>query len=63
MEALLGRSETGIQNLDRPQKPPVFHDESKAELTTSAMGTIPITIQLHLKIRSRKEYGEGRQTK
>jgi len=63
MEALLGRSETGIQNLDRPQKPPVFHDESKAELTTSAMGTIPITIQLHLKIHSRKEYGEGRQTK
>jgi len=44
MEALLGRSETGIRNLDRPQKPPVFYDESKAEPTTSAMGTIPIMI-------------------
>jgi len=63
MEALLGRGETGIRNLDRPQKPLVFHDKSKAEPTTSTIGTIPITIQLHLKTRSRKEYGEGRQTK
>jgi len=44
MEALLGRSETGIQNLDGPQKSPVFHDEPKVESTTSAMGTISIAI-------------------
>jgi len=32
METLSGGSKTGIQNLDRPQKPPVFYDKPKAEL-------------------------------
>jgi len=44
MEALLGRGETGIQNLDRSQKPPVFHNKPKVELTTSAMGPVSIVI-------------------
>ena len=63
METLFRRSETGIRNLDRPQKPPVFHDKPKVESTTSAIGTISITIQLYLKTRPRKKYGEGRWTK
>jgi len=44
IEALLGRSKTQIQNLDRPQKPPVFYNESKTELQTNKMGPIPITV-------------------
>jgi len=44
MEALLGESKTRIQNLNRPQKPPVFYDEPKVESMTSTMGLIPIMI-------------------
>jgi len=44
MEALLGESKTGIQNLDRPQKPPVFYDKPKVESMTSMIDLIPIAI-------------------
>jgi len=44
MEELLGRNETGIRNLDRPQKPPVFHDKLKVESTTSMIGLVSIAI-------------------
>jgi len=44
MEALLGRSKTGIRNLDGPQKPLVFYNKSKVESTTSTIGLISITI-------------------
>jgi len=44
MEALLGRSETGIRNLDRPQKPLVFHDKPKVESMTSAIGPVSLAI-------------------
>ena len=44
IEVLPGRSKTGIQNLDRPQKSPIFHDKSKAKSKISKMGFIFIMI-------------------
>ena len=63
IETLSRRGKTRIQNLDRLQKPPVFHDESKIELKTSAMVFVPLAIQLYPETRSRKKHGEGRRTK
>jgi len=59
MKALFGESKAGIQNLDGSQEPPVLYDESKAELKTSKMSTIPLTIQLYSEICSREKYGKG----
>jgi len=56
IETLSKRSETGIQNLDRLQKSPIFHDKSKAELKTSKMGLISIMVQLYTKTCSGKKY-------
>jgi len=42
IEILLRRDKTQIQNLNGPQKPLVFYDESKIKPKTSKMGPIPI---------------------
>jgi len=49
VETLPGRGKNQVQNLDRPQKFGVLHDEPEVKQTTSKMGTIPIEIRLCVK--------------
>ena len=56
IEVLPKRSKTKVWNLDRPQKSPVFHNKSKAELKASKMGLIFIAIQLYIETCSRKKH-------
>jgi len=42
IEALLGRSNDEIRDLDRSQKSRIFYESTEVELKTSKMGPIPI---------------------
>jgi len=42
IEALLGRYNSEIRDLNRSQKSRVFHESSEVKLKTSKMGSIPI---------------------
>ena len=42
MEALLGRSNDEVRDLDRSQKSRIFYESAEVELETSKMSPIPI---------------------
>ena len=44
VQALPRRDKNGVQDLDGPKKPPVFHDESKAELEINPVDLVLVML-------------------